>query len=242
MGPREWYDELPSTQDRALELARTGASPGTRVVAARQTRGRGRLTHGWESPPGSLYVSVIVPLAPEHPTLLPLALGAAIAGALESRWEVRPRLKWPNDLLLVDGGGRARKLGGVLVDAVDGRGTAVAGVGVNVRDPPGGYSPDRAPRATSLAEWVRPCPSVDEVEATVVGASLRAAESLSGAAGTDEIRRACEARLFGRGRRATIDGRPAGTIVGLGPEGELLLEVDGERMTIRAGDLRVEDG
>jgi shikimate 5-dehydrogenase len=32
MGPREFHAEIPSTQDRALELARGGAAEGCQVV------------------------------------------------------------------------------------------------------------------------------------------------------------------------------------------------------------------
>ncbi len=238
--PREWYDDLPSTQDRAIELARRGRPAGTRVVARRQSRGRGRLDHAWASPPGSLYLSILLPVAPEHPTWLALAVGAELAGALDDRWHLGPRLKWPNDLLLEDREGRARKLSGILLDRVAGAECAVAGIGVNVRVPPGGHPPDVVARTTSLEEWVVPCPSVDEVEAVVVPAALRAAEALAAPSGVERIRARCRTLLFGQGRPATVDGRLEGTIDGLGPEGELLLDVDGERMTIRAGDLRVE--
>ena len=64
---REYYDELPSTQQRAIVLARAGAPEGTHVVAGRQRRGRGRLDHTWSSPDGGLYLSTIV-RAPRAPS------------------------------------------------------------------------------------------------------------------------------------------------------------------------------
>jgi BirA family transcriptional regulator, biotin operon repressor / biotin---[acetyl-CoA-carboxylase] ligase len=240
LGPREWYEEIDSTQDRALELARAGAVPGTRVVARHQRRGRGRLDHRWASPPGSLYLSIVLPFPAKHGTLLPLAVGAELAGDLAHRWGVHPRLKWPNDLLVADAAGRMRKLSGILMDQLPAAPVAVAGIGVNVRVPPGGHPPEVARRTTSLEEWVVPCPSVDEVESVVAAAAMRAAERLDSPAGVEASRRRCEELLYGAGRRATVDGVLAGTIAALGPEGELLLDVDGERMTIRAGDLRVE--
>lgn len=240
LGPREWYDELPSTQDRAIELARGGAAPGTRVVAGRQTLGRGRLRHAWASPPGSLYLSIVVRLPADHPGLLPLAIGAEVASELAARWPVAPRLKWPNDLLIEDPAGRARKLSGILVDRVEATPLAVAGIGLNVRVPADGHPPEVRSRTTALEEWVAPCPSVDEVEAVVVDAALRASRALDSPGAVEATRRRCADLLYGRGRTATVDGRLAGRIDSLGPEGELVLDVDGERMTIRAGDLRVE--
>lgn len=53
MGPREFYEVVDSTQDRAIELARSGAAEGTLVVARTQRLGRGRLDHGWWSPAGA---------------------------------------------------------------------------------------------------------------------------------------------------------------------------------------------
>ena len=47
-------------------------------------------------------------------------------------------LKWPNDLWLLDGPGRGRKLGGVLIEtvAVGERRMSVVGVGLNVLPQP----------------------------------------------------------------------------------------------------------
>lgn len=239
-GPREWYDSLPSTQDRALELARAGAPLGTRVIARQQSRGRGRLDHAWASPPGSLYLSILLPVPEQHPTWLPLALGAGLAESFERRWHIGPRLKWPNDLLVEDASGRGRKLSGILVDDLPDSVVAVAGIGVNVRVPDGGHAVELARRTTSLAEWVDPCPSVGEVEELVAESAVASARALIAPDGIDSARRRCLERLYGAGRRATVDGRIEGTIAALGPEGELVLDVDGERMTIRAGDLRVE--
>jgi len=240
LGPREWYEELPSTQDRAIELARRGSPPGTRVVARAQSRGRGRLDHFWASPPGSLYLSIVVRLAPDRPTLLSLALGAGVADGIERSWHVPARLKWPNDLLVEDRAGRARKLSGILVDRVGVTDVAVAGIGVNVRIPPGGHPPEVGERTTALETWVTPCPTVEEVEAVVVAAAMRASEELASPSRVEATLRRCGELLYGRGRAATVDGRIVGRIDSLGPEGELVVDADGERMTIRAGDLRVE--
>src|SRR5512138_2571353 len=60
------HEELPSTSDRAKELAEEGAVHGEVVVAEVQTAGRGRRGRAWASPPGkNLYISVI--LRPDLP-------------------------------------------------------------------------------------------------------------------------------------------------------------------------------
>lgn len=108
-----------STQDAARTLP-----AGWAVLADHQTAGRGRRDRAWEAPPGTaLLASFVLPFRP----LASLAAGVAAAEACGPG----VRLKWPNDLLL-DGA----KLGGILVEVVDGR--AVVGIGINLTAAPPG--------------------------------------------------------------------------------------------------------
>mgnify|MGYP003330869761 FL=1 len=59
------HERIGSTNDEARRLARDGAPHGTVVHADEQTAGRGRLQRGWYSPPGNLYLSIV--LRPEVP-------------------------------------------------------------------------------------------------------------------------------------------------------------------------------
>jgi len=109
------------------------------LVAEEQTRGRGRLGRGWIANAGaSLTFSLALPLAPEEWSGLSLAVGLALAEALDPMVQpgAPPRigLKWPNDLWLIDGPGRGRKLGGILIETVSvgHRRMCVLGVGLNV--------------------------------------------------------------------------------------------------------------
>ncbi|HSQ73373.1 MAG TPA: biotin--[acetyl-CoA-carboxylase] ligase, partial [Rubrivivax sp.] len=109
------------------------------LVAEHQTRGRGRLGRDWAASPGaSLTFSLALPLAPVEWSGLSLAVGLALAEALDPppAQGAVPRigLKWPNDLWLVDGPGRGRKLGGILIETVSvgHRRMCVLGVGLNV--------------------------------------------------------------------------------------------------------------
>jgi BirA family biotin operon repressor/biotin-[acetyl-CoA-carboxylase] ligase len=112
------------------------------LVAEEQTRGRGRLGRDWVSSAGaSLTCSLALPLAPAQWAGLSLAVGLALAEALDPQPAGAPPrigLKWPNDLWLVGGPGRGRKLGGVLIETVSvgPRRMCVVGVGLNVRPQP----------------------------------------------------------------------------------------------------------
>ncbi len=123
------------------------------LVAEQQTRGRGRLGRDWVSSTGaSLTFSLALPLAPADWSGLSLAVGLALADALEplppsAGADAMPapaprlQLKWPNDLWLVDGPAvpaRGRKLGGILIETVNvgHRRMCVVGVGLNVMPQP----------------------------------------------------------------------------------------------------------
>ena len=120
---------------------RSGDTQPCLLVAEHQSLGRGRLGRGWLSAPGSsLTFSLALPMSPRDWSGLSLAVGVAIADALEPPEPdaAAPRigLKWPNDLWLMDGGlaGAGRKLGGVLIEtvAVGDRRMVVVGVGLNL--------------------------------------------------------------------------------------------------------------
>jgi BirA family biotin operon repressor/biotin-[acetyl-CoA-carboxylase] ligase len=98
------------------------------LVAQEQTQGRGRQGRAWHALPGSsLTFSLGLSLAPQDWSGLSLAVGVALADALDPARDqasgsetAAPRilLKWPNDLWLRDGqaAGGGRKLGGVLIE------------------------------------------------------------------------------------------------------------------------------
>lgn len=116
------WERATSTNDLARAAAADigpGLAAGSVFLADRQTAGRGRFGRRWRSPPGGLYLSLLVAAPPEEAgaspaaafSRLPLAAGLAAAEAVERAVGLRPALRWPNDLDL-DGG----KVGGVLLE------------------------------------------------------------------------------------------------------------------------------
>ena len=129
----DFHEEIGSTQERARELARAGARHGTLVISKVQKGGRGRLGRAWGSPPGGLWMSLV--LRPDLPArFAPRVTQAAAVGVAKALWDlgVGARIKWPNDLL-VDG----RKVCGILAESSAGKAPAgrpdfvVLGVGLN---------------------------------------------------------------------------------------------------------------
>jgi len=125
----EVVDEIGSTNAALLAAAGEDASEGSVLVAEYQGAGRGRLDRVWTSPPrAGLTVSLLV--RPDVPAArrgwLPLLTGVALAESVGEVTGVRTTLKWPNDLLALDG----RKLAGILAEAATR--AVVVGVGLNV--------------------------------------------------------------------------------------------------------------
>ncbi|HEY4393865.1 MAG TPA: biotin--[acetyl-CoA-carboxylase] ligase [Polyangia bacterium] len=149
----EWHAACTSTNDLAAERARAGAAAGLVVAADAQTSGRGRLGRTWHSPAEeNLYVSIL--LRPTRPPAeippLTLLVGGAVAAALADLG-LAPRLKWPNDVELLDEAGRRRKVAGILTEMASAGASAlhvVVGVGLNVNGLE--FPPEIAERATSL--------------------------------------------------------------------------------------------
>ncbi len=114
------------------------------IVADTQSDGRGRQGRGWDSPPGGLYITVLLE-AGSHANLMPLVAGVAVAETMRDGFGVEAVLKWPNDVLI-----EGRKVGGILVDADwsgDERGVILLGVGVNLNN----TIPKLLEEATSLS-------------------------------------------------------------------------------------------
>ncbi len=127
------YDSLGSTNDEAWRLARDGAPHGSVIHADEQTAGRGRLARTWFSPPGNLYVSIV--LRPEMPPartpelsfVAAIAVADTVAALLPKR--LRPHLKWPNDVLV-----EGAKISGILLESDND--VAILGIGLNVLEAP----------------------------------------------------------------------------------------------------------
>ena len=233
-----------STNTDLVELARAGAPEGVVLVADHQTAGRGRLGRRWQAPPGSsLLVSVLCrpALTLRRAHLVTVAAGLAALDAVEVVTGSRPALKWPNDVV-VEEGGTTRKLAGLLAEAVVEGGAlagVVVGMGMNMRaltDRPD----DLRAAATSVEEVAGRSVAVDEV----LVAWLAAMEHRYGvlvadggdAATTVDHRDAC-ATL---GRRVAVElaaETVEGDAVDVDDDGHLVVEVDGARRTFPVGDV-----
>ncbi len=135
-------DEVTSTNALAKAAAENGAPEGTVILAASQTAGRGRLGRTFCSPPDTgLYMSVVLRPRVEAEKALNITTAAAVAAAqaIEQVAGKTAAIKWVNDIYCDD-----KKVCGILTEAVPDPQTgglcyAVLGIGINVREPAGGF-------------------------------------------------------------------------------------------------------
>ncbi len=229
----------PSTNDEALAHAEAGDPGRLWIMAAEQTKGRGRQGRTFISPAGNLFASLLLvaPCDPPIASHIGFVAGLAIHDAAASVTGLtvpRLSLKWPNDLLL-DGG----KLSGILLEGHQllgtGRFAVIVGIGVNVAMAPAGM----AYPAASLAGAVGPV-AIDVISRALTVAMSRRLEQWDRGNGFGQIRDAWLARASGLGARITVrlptrDAR--GVFSGLDCTGRLLLDGERGREIIDAGDL-----
>lgn len=148
-------DETDSTNNRAKELAASGAAHGTAVMADTQSAGRGRLGRSFVSPSGTgLYMSVIIrpEFSIETAQLITSCAACAAAEAIEELCGYPVSIKWVNDLYM-----NGRKICGILTEAslsleshsLD---YAVIGIGINVRSVRGIFDDELSVAATSIED------------------------------------------------------------------------------------------
>ena len=222
------FEELDSTNRYLLDQARAGAPEGLVAVAGHQHAGRGRLGRSWEAPPGTgLLLSVLLrpSLDPEDLHLVTLAVALAARSVCLSVG-VEPSLKWPNDLVVGD-----RKLAGILAESLPDPRAVVVGLGLNVSwSPPGATSlgaegADRRPQ--DLVDGL--LTHLEHALAALGSPEGRARAMVQYRAHSGTIGRVVAVELAG----ATVVGRA----VAVDEHGRLVVEGEGRRRIVTAGDV-----
>jgi BirA family biotin operon repressor/biotin-[acetyl-CoA-carboxylase] ligase len=246
----EYHDSIPSTNARARELAHEErfdpeSESGVVVLADEQTGGRGRLDREWASPPGGIWMSILLrpDLPPAQAPLLTLAAAVATARAVDDvgvgddadrdtdGQGTTMGLKWPNDVLAVGRTGEERKLAGILTEMegeTDEVSWVIVGIGLNANVDVAGL-PDGA---TSLRELAG-----DVNRGRLVATLLEAFDALRAA--PEEILTAWRERSLTLGRQVRVETESeavVGEAAGIDPPGALLVDTGSEVVRVHAGD------
>jgi BirA family transcriptional regulator, biotin operon repressor / biotin---[acetyl-CoA-carboxylase] ligase len=225
------HETIGSTMDEARRLATEGAPSGTVIHADEQVAGRGRRARGWVSPPGNLYMSILLRTGlpntrtPELGFLTAVALAEAVEALLPR--SVQIRLKWPNDVLV-----EGAKIAGILVEQAED--AVIIGTGLNILHAPSlsAYTATAIVQQGGLA-------SVDgarDILLDRVGRLL----ALWRSEGFTPIRKLWLERSYPVGTAIQVNtgSEPIrGRFAGLEADGVLLLETDQGQRRILAGEV-----
>jgi BirA family transcriptional regulator, biotin operon repressor / biotin---[acetyl-CoA-carboxylase] ligase len=240
--PLFFHSETTSTNDRAIEQAERGAPDGTTVIALAQTAGRGRLGRAWFSPPGAgLYASVICRNAAAT-ALLTLAGGVAVAEGIVRASGLPVAIKWPNDVVAVDGpSGKRRKVAGVLAEGSTGSAGlqyVVLGFGINIK--PAAYPAELGMRATSLEAELGRQVDAGRVLAEVLVSLNEQLTALAAGHRARVLKKWRELSPLAVGAAVEWTGQAGarGTTAGIDDDGALLVRVQDRIERIIAGEVR----
>ena len=145
-----YFKEVDSTNDVAKYLAEEGAEEGTIVIAEIQNRGKGRRGKTWISPPGGVWMSIILrpDIPPFNAPQLTLVTGVAVAETLKKECNLDVGIKWPNDILIGN-----KKVCGILTEvnaSIEKVNYVVVGIGIDMNVDVPLFPPDLQKGATSL--------------------------------------------------------------------------------------------
>lgn len=235
-------DAVASTNSVLMQAAEAGAPDGSVICTEYQFAGRGRRGRQWHSIlGGSLTFSVLWRFEEGIAALvgLSLAVGIAIARALNRFSRFPVKLKWPNDVL-VD----YRKLAGILVEIqgdIQGPSFAVVGIGLNVNLP--------AVQRDSIDQAVIDLEEMQvRVDRNILLASclveLKAVMNVMREQGFAALRDEWEAHHAHAGQPVSLllpDRQVVtGTALGIDDSGAFLLQSEnGARMAYNSGDIRL---
>ncbi|MBN1798535.1 MAG: biotin--[acetyl-CoA-carboxylase] ligase [Spirochaetales bacterium] len=209
-----------STMKDAELLLKDGCTHGTVIATDFQSQGRGRFSNRkWESAKAQnlLFTVILKKRSLQHAKiLLPLLTGLAVALAIEKLFSLNTQIKWPNDVLI-----KEKKVAGILCTAK--KDAFLIGVGINCNQRR--FSPNQA-QAASLAWFLN-----RHVDRTALLHEILS--GLKAVLSSGEWLSHLEKRLFLNGKKCrilfhqqSIERAEAGTILGIGPRGELRFKPD----------------
>ncbi len=235
-----WREVTDSTNEWAKRAAREGADDGCVFLAERQTAGKGRRGHIWQSLPGTS-VSMSVLLRPGIPadriSMVTLVMGLAAAEGIRRACGLEVGIKWPNDVIASE-----KKLCGILTEMNTAGGFVVTGVGININNRE--FPEELAGTATSLLLETGSPVSRERIAAEVLNAFREYYGLFCETGDLTLLLKRYNALLVNRGRQVRVLDQAApfeGTALGIDSRGELLVKRadTGKMEKVYAGEVSV---
>jgi BirA family biotin operon repressor/biotin-[acetyl-CoA-carboxylase] ligase len=145
-------DSVTSTNDYLKDLAKSGKTDTTVVIAETQTKGKGTHNRTFISRKGGVYLSIL--LTPENSSditkITPLT-AVCVSDSIEAVSDAKTQIKWVNDVYL-----NGKKVAGILCESFSNPETqkvsVIVGIGVNLFRPKDDFDTEIKDIATSVFE------------------------------------------------------------------------------------------
>lgn len=218
--------EVDSTNNYAAKLLSEGnLTPGTVILAEKQTAGRGQRGNSWSSVSGgqftgSYYIDT-TSLNSRQYVALNMVVALSVRAAIAHYTDCAVKVKWPNDILVAD-----KKIAGILIESQwrDNSMTgAIAGIGVNLHGEP------ELASSAALDSFASELPTPLELLA-VLSEKLNNFFTQLLTEGDTTIRQLFHDHLWRRGEEQVVEranGLPlSGKIAGVNADGNLVFETE----------------
>ncbi len=236
-------EEVSSTNTVLKEIAEKGGAQGMVVIARHQSMGKGRLGRSFLSPKGTgLYMSVLLrpQFSAEESLSITTAAAVAVAKAVEEVSGLPGQIKWVNDVFV-----NGKKVCGILTEAsVDfenkGLHYAVLGIGVNLREPPGGFQGELKEVAGALFSEEAPKGAMTRLAAGILNYFFEFYSALPQRTFLEEYRKRSLLTglevAFARG-----EAQEQGLVLGVDDEVRLIVRTkEGEEKHLSAGEVTLK--
>lgn len=238
-----YYRTLDSTNNEAKKQAQIHCPEGTVISAGRQTAGRGRRGHDWETPQDEAVATSMIlypDIPPEHLPGLTLLAAVAVRRAISGLYGLEGQIKWPNDVVL-----KNKKICGILTEmsAKDGRARyVIVGIGVNVHNRV--FPEELEDKATSIDLELPEGKSGDcgALRRRIWEEFVPCYETFVREQSLEFVREEYERWLVNRDREVWVldpAGPWEGIARGIGPGGELLVETKEGLRPVDSGEVSV---
>lgn len=241
-----YYREADSTNIRAKDLFRQGASHGALIVAEHQTQGRGRLGRVWESPEGeAIYMTTLLKpkVHPSDASMLTLVMALSLAKTFQDLYgleagEEGVQIKWPNDIVL-----KKKKITGILTEMSADMDTVhyvIIGSGVNMNNTR--IPEELQEKAGSLFLGTGKKLKRSQVIGKAMDYFEQDYEKFLICHDLKLLKEDYEKFLVNKDAQVRVldpKGEYTGIAKGINSKGELLVEKDGKMITVYAGEVSV---
>ncbi len=231
----KYFEKVDSTQSRVVQFL-PKEDTAAFVLAESQTKGTGRNGRPWVSPVGGTWFTLALPMkALTINQVAPFSMVAALllVNTLREIHNLDCELKWPNDVQF-----EGKKLAGILLNTTtkSKKPWLLIGVGINVNND---LPPELNKEATTIKNIRGQSQGRSRLIEAFLGHAWNAWQDFD-RSGFGPYQKAVADKLTGVGKAVKIavgSKTVTGTMLGLDPQGGLMLKSKANTQTVHAGEI-----